>query len=197
MAVNTGSPSGGSLDSPAYRLPCGIDAEAVWEDLHQERDGAHDDTCAECASARAGLRRLMEATRVLLDAPVEPPPGLLSSIMSAVRAEIRRGETLPLPQDNHPGLGPAQVSEAAVAVVLRFAVDTLPGVRARSCRITTEGAAPGSVVVRLSLILRYPQLPGEELFAQVRTLIQDTLSVRVGLRAAVIDLEVVDLWTET
>lgn len=197
MAVNSGFPNGGaSLDGGAgYRLPCGVDADAVWEDLHQERAGAHDDSCADCAGARAGLGRLMAATRLLVQDPVEPPPGLLSSIMSTVRMEFRRGETLPLAADD-PGLGPAQVSEAAVAVVLRFAVDTVPGVRARSCRITAEGGPPGSVDVRLSLSLRYPQPPEDELFDRIRTLIHRTLSDRVGLRAAVIDLAVVDVWTE-
>lgn len=196
MAVNTGSPSAGSPGAEsAYRLPCGVDAEALWEDLPQDRGGAHDDSCLDCASARAGLGQLREATRLLIDDPVEAPPGLLGSIMSAVRAEIRRGETLVLPQDD-PGLGPAAVSEAAVAVVLRFAIDTVPGVRARSCRITSEQAPPESVVVRMSLSLRYPQLPGEELFGRIRALIHQTLADRVGLRAALIDLEVVDVWTE-
>lgn len=194
------------------RLACGAEALALCEDFDGDATRAgsnrralvHDESCRECAGARASLRRVRTATAVLVEDPAEPPPGLLGSIMSAVRAEFRRGETLPLPRPSPSGapgdevdLGPATVAGAAAAAVARAAADTVPGIRARSCRIGTEGAPEGTVAVRMSVIVRYPHEESvERLLAAVRDRVRAALADRIGLTAAGIDVEVVDLWTE-
>lgn len=171
-----------------HPLPCGRLVEDVWEDLEASRRTDHEAQCEHCGTARRSLEQLAEATRLLLHDPAEPPPGLLDRIMAAVRAEVRRSERLPLPSE----FGPAEVSEPAVAVVLRFAADRVAGVRARSCRIQLDDE--GAVRVRMSLSLRYGSGPAGELFAQVRTRIAAALSGQVGLTAVAVDLELVDVW---
>lgn len=101
---------------------------------------------------------------MLVADPAEPPPSLLDRIMAAVRADVRRTERLPLPSD----LGPAEISEIAVAVVLRFAADSVVGVRARSCRIELAPGDFGAVQVRMSVSLRYGTAPAGEVFDRIR-----------------------------
>jgi len=173
-----------------HPLPCGRLVEDVFDDVETGRTDAHSAECEHCATARRSLHQLTEATRLLVEDPAEPPPGLLDRVMAAVRAELRRGAALPLPAQ----LGPAEVSEQAVAVVLRYAADSVAGVWARSCRIAAEPARPGTVRIRMSLSLRYGSGPVEPLVAEVRRRVSTALSGQVGLTAHTVDLELVDIW---
>lgn len=186
MAMNHPTPRARNRDHP---LPCGRSVEDVWNDVEARRTSSHDATCEHCATARGSLHQLAEATRALLADPAEPPPGLLDRIMAAVRADLRRTETLPLPSD----LGPADISEPAVAAVLRYATDSVAGVRARSCRIEWADV-PDAVRIRMTLSLRYGTAPGTAVFSAVRERITTAMTGQVGLSPAVIDLEVVDVW---
>ena len=75
---------------------------------------------------------MRDATRELIEEPDPPPPDLFGRIMSAVRADVRRGRAVTVDSAEP---GSVQVSEQAVAVLLRYAADTVDGVRARSCRV--------------------------------------------------------------
>lgn len=172
-----------------HALPCGRAVQDVWEDLEAGRVTPHEASCEHCTTARRGLAQLAEATRSLLADPAEPPPGMLDRIMAAVRADVRRAETLPLPSE----LGPAEISEPAVAAVLRYAADGVPGVRARSCRIELAGD-PGAVRVRMSLALRYGTESAATVFGRVRARVGAAISGQIGFTAAAIDLELVDVW---
>jgi hypothetical protein len=112
--------------------------------------------------------------------------------MSAVRAEVRRRDMLPLPTSEP---GPLRVSEQAVAAVLRFAADGVPGVRARRCRVTVSPAADGEMLlaVELGIAVSYHAFAADAL-AVVRTRVTAAASGRVGLRVTRLDLTVTDLY---
>ncbi len=173
-----------------HLLPCGRSVEDVLDNLDAGRD---DHTCEHCATARRSLENLMEATAALVADPSEPPPNLLDRIMQAVRVEARRGDVLALEGADH---GPADVSEVAVAAVLRFAADSVDGVWARSCHITVEPESAGTIAVAMTLSLRYGSGPADGLLGEVRGRLAAALAGQVGLHAHRVDLEIVDVWPE-
>jgi hypothetical protein len=175
-----------------HPLPCGRLVEDVFDDVDAGRVDDHSLACAHCITARRGVEKLASATRALVEDPTDPPAGLVERIMRVARMELRRGETLPLPSE----LGPADISEYAVAAVLRHAADSVAGVRARSCRITPHPDRPAVVQVRMSLSVRYGTGPAEQVLPDVRRRVSAALAGQVGLSADSIDLEVVDLWPE-
>ena len=183
-----------------HPLPCGRLVEDVFDDLEAGRTDIHGRTCEHCITAGRSLAALQEATRALVEDPTEPSPGLLDRIMQAVRAEARRGARLPLAPTDRSGdpldidLGPVDISEQAVAAVVRYAADTVDGVRARSCRVTTDTADPRTLTIALSVSLRYGSGPVQDQIAAVRSRVAVAVEGQVGARAAGIDLTIVDLW---
>ncbi|GGL46864.1 hypothetical protein [Nocardia jinanensis] len=181
-----------------YRLPCGRELEQVWERLDAVEAGdadAHEATCPYCRVARESLLALRAATQELIAEPEPTPPDLTGRIMSAVRSEIRRGRTLDLPT---PHAGTLEISEQAVAAVLRYAADSVPGVRARRCRIQEAEAGSGQqrlVDVEMSIAIRAGGPPVDELLPLVRARIDAALpdSIGVGLRR--LDVHVTDLYS--
>ena len=149
------------------RLSCGRSIDDVWSHL----DGApdeHERTCPWCTEARARLLRLSEATADLRtseadDPALQPDPGFTSSVMGLVRAEVRRGQAIPLDPDDEPGL---TISEQAVVGLVWEAADTVPGVRARRCRVRLVAQDDGSEVLgetdpRSRSVARDTIVPGE------------------------------------
>ncbi len=192
-----------------HLLPCGRRLEDLWDRLDVPVDAspdAHERTCPHCQTARSSLQALAEATRAVYeDESLSPPPALRGRIMAAVRAEVRRGDHLPLPAGE---LGPVDVSEQAVAVVLRFAADSVEGVRARRCRVhgterpTGEESAAGvarsasPVRVDLSIAIRYSRDTTRELVEVVRARVAAAAAAQVGLPVARIDIEVEDVYRD-
>ncbi|MBF6326917.1 Asp23/Gls24 family envelope stress response protein [Nocardia transvalensis] len=182
-----------------YLLPCGRGLEQVWQRLDAVEAGRADDheaSCPHCAAARESLFTLRTATRELIEEPDPPPPDLFGRIMSAVRAEVRRGRTLAL-STPHPGT--LEVSEQAVAVVLRYAADTVDGVRARSCHV--HGRGPGAdgeqtIAVEMTIAVRMGGRGVEELIPRVRERVRAALSARIGLALERLDITVVDIYEE-
>ncbi|WP_245719991.1 Asp23/Gls24 family envelope stress response protein [Nocardia uniformis] len=182
-----------------YLLPCGRGMDQVWRRLDAVQAGnpdAHEARCGDCRAARESLLALREATRELVDEPDPPPPDLFGRIMSAVRAEVRRGQTLMLPTE-HPGT--VEVSEQAIAVVLRYAADTVPGVRARHCRMRVVGTGPdGQNIVQISMSIAVRMRAGsvEGLVPLVRQRVATAISARTGLLLGRLDVTVVDVYQE-
>ncbi|MGV9411112.1 Asp23/Gls24 family envelope stress response protein [Nocardia sp. NPDC003693] len=182
-----------------YRLPCGRGMEQVWRRLDAVRLGnadAHESRCTDCRAARESLLALRTATQELIAEPDPPPPDLFGRIMSVVRAEVRRGQTLDLPTE-HPGT--VQVSEQAVAAVVRFAADTVPGVRARRCRIRSVGTAPDGeniveIAIAIAVRMRGDSLEG--IVPQVRQRVATAVAARAGLLLGRLDVSVVDVYQE-
>ncbi|WP_020669293.1 hypothetical protein [Amycolatopsis nigrescens] len=182
-----------------YELPCERDLEQVWERLDAVDQGLADEhelSCPHCRTARESLRALREVTGELAAELEEPPPDLVGRIMSAVRAEVRRGHMMRLPS-TEPGV--VEVSEQAVAVVLRYAADAVPGVRARRCRVRTVGIGDGGeslVEVELTLAVGMRNVAGGEALEQVRERVGAAATARVGLRLVALDLVVEDVYDE-
>ncbi|HZZ45271.1 MAG TPA: Asp23/Gls24 family envelope stress response protein [Pseudonocardia sp.] len=171
-----------------HALPCGRTVEDVLEELDSAGPSLHTLDCPHCSTARAGIEALETATAELLVDPTEPPPGLLDRIMSAVGAEVGRGAALPLAT----GGGPADISIRAVASLLRYVADTVPGARARHCAVQPEPGRPGEVRVEMTLAVRYGSII-EDVVAQVRGSVASALAGRIGLRSSLIVLDVVDV----
>lgn len=171
--------------SSDYLLPCGRDVEQVWEHL-DDIDVAHERTCPHCTTVRESLRLLREATGQLAAEDIEPP-GLTSRIMAAVRAEVRRRDLLPLPTTEP---GEVRISDQAVAAVLRFAADTVSGVRARRCKVTRVDRG---VRVVMSLAARYPEFTAAAL-DEVRERVTAAAGARIGLRLVELELVLEDLY---
>lgn len=189
----------GQTTDSDYLLPCGHGLEQVWERLDAVDDGHADDhelTCPHCAAARESLLMLRGATRELVEEPDPPPPDLFGRIMSAVRTEVRRGRTVDLPTP-HPGS--IEVSEQAVAVVLRYAADTVDGVRARGCHVRSAGPGPDGVTVvevEMTISVRADGRSLGEVVPLVRERVRAAASARIGLILQRLDISVVDIYEE-
>ncbi|MFC0626180.1 hypothetical protein [Kribbella deserti] len=174
-----------------HPLPCGRTVEDVWEDLEADRVTAHALECPHCATARASLDQLTEATRALIDDPAEPPSGFLDKIMTAVRADLVLGRTVPLPHS----VGRVDISTYALASVLRYAVDGVDGIRAHQCRIEDAPDHPHAVRVWMSVSLRFGS--GQVIaLEEARRRVAAALPERIGLELASLDFEVMDVWTD-
>jgi uncharacterized alkaline shock family protein YloU len=182
-----------------YALPCGRALEQVWERLDAVEAGLgdeHEVSCPHCADARDSLLALRAVTRELIDEPDSTPPDLVGRIMSAVRAEMRRGHMLEL---STPLPGAVEISEQAVAAVLRFAADSVPGVRARHCRVRGVGKGPDGerlVEVELFVAVRFGMVGVSEALSVVRERIAAALGARVGLVVERLDLTVADVYED-
>lgn len=182
-------------------LPCGRRLEDLWDRM-ATRTGVppddHERACEHCRAARSSLQALAEATRAVYeDESLVPTAGLRNRIMDAVRAEVRRGDRLPLPSGE---LGPVDVSEQAVAVVLRFAADTVEGVRARRCKVhplDEGGPAGGSPArVEMSISMRYSRSTSWDLVEDVRARVVAAADAHVGLDVTRIDIEIEDVYRD-
>ncbi len=177
-----------------YLLPCGRDVEQVWERLDEVDAGradAHELDCPHCRATRESLRVLRGLTRELADDDAEPSADLAGRIMAAVRAEVRRRDLVPLAS---PEPGEVQVSDQAVAAVLRFAADSVDGVRARHCRVrrSPEDTDALAVDVELNLAIAH-DFDGDSLDV-VRERVTAAAGARIGLRLARLDLVVEDIY---
>jgi len=173
----------------SYDLPCGRSLEQLWD--HIDAADEHERACPHCSTARHSLRALREATDELAADRVQPRIDLTERIMSAVRAEIRgRGEMLPLDAGDT-----LQVSEQAVAVVLRFAADEIEGVRARRCRVRAVGVEDGQTVLHAELTVATTYRDDlAELLATVRDRVMAACAASVGVRLARLDLRLADFY---
>lgn len=183
--------SNGAYAASRHRLVCGRSVEQVWVELEVGRISGHAAGCRHCSTARASLEQLAEATAELVADPVEPPPGLLDRIMSAVRAELTDGDPIPLPAP----AGRVDISTHALAAVLRFAVDVVPGLRAHRCRIDLVPDQPFTVRVWMSVSLSYGAGRIDAVEA-ARARVRAVLSERIGLGLQRLDIELTDVWID-
>ncbi|MGW6278520.1 hypothetical protein [Kribbella sp. NPDC055071] len=174
-----------------HALPCGRTVEDVWDELEAGAAGAHLAGCPHCQTARASLEQLVEATSQLIDDPVQVPSGLLDRIMTAVRADLNLGRTIPLPT----GDAQVELSVHALAAVLRYAVDGVPGIRARQCKVEVSPERPGAVQVWMSVSLRFGSGQVDQL-EEARGRVALALRGQIGLELDTLDFEVVDVWTD-
>ncbi|MGX1884829.1 hypothetical protein [Streptomyces sp. NPDC055287] len=179
-------------DAQGYTLPCGREIEMVWERLDRGDTGpvdAHGLACEHCCAARESLAVLREVTGKLASEDIGPALGLTGRIMSAVRAEVHRHSMLALPT---PEPGGVRISVQAVTAVLRFAADTVDGVRARHCRVAAT-EADGAVEVAMTLAVSYRRFAADSV-DEVRKRVRAAAAARVGISPVHVDLTVEDLY---
>lgn len=167
-----------------YRLPCGRDVEDVW--AHLDGGDEHDRTCVHCQGARQSLTVLRDLTKELAQEETAPPLDLTGRIMAAVRAEIRRHELVGPP-------GGMRLSTQAVAAVLRFAADGVPGVRARRCRVTEVPGDGLAVEVAMTIAVEFGRFALGAV-DEVRSRVASAAEAQVGVRLVRLDLTVADLY---
>lgn len=125
-----------ALEDETPRLGCGRRIDELWESIDQPLN-RHERSCAQCQQARDALYNLATVTEAmrgqeLTQPDLQPGARVKEAIMMVARAEVRRGRRIPL---RHTHAGTINISEQALAGLVRFAADTLPGIRARRCSI--------------------------------------------------------------
>ncbi|WP_300009053.1 Asp23/Gls24 family envelope stress response protein [Pseudonocardia sp.] len=202
MAVNPspepGAPEPGAPE-PGGRLACGRDAALVWDRAAAgETPDAHERDCPHCTATAADARGLDALVHRMAAEPLEPPQSVLDRVMVAVRTELRPHDVIVLPSPH----GPARLSRAAAAAVLRHTVDGMGGLRARSCRIDqvadTLAGDPGqlhAVDVAITVTARFG-VDLASVTARVRQMVAAAGEQALGVPVRRVDIEVVDLFGE-
>ena len=181
-------------------LPCGRLLSRTWNDWERQTDDPHLRTCPYCREAVQGLDRLESVVRGLQEetdtsTSVYDPEPLTRRIMDVVRLELRPGRPLPLGE-------PAEdlwIMEAVAARALRSAAETVPGVRAGSCRLfdadadgSRDGGGGRTVQVRLD-IHAPADAPLPDLAALVRERVWEAADRELGMAVTAVDIRVTDL----
>lgn len=188
------------------RLPCGRLLSQVWDDWERQpadptdttditgSADTHARTCPHCSRSVRELDELESAVRDLRDETTDAfsydAATLTERVMDVVRLELRPGRPLPLE--------PAEdlwIMEAVAARALRTAAETVPGVRAGSCRLlplTASGPTLGPVEVRLA-VYAPAGVPLPELAEEVRDRVREAAEGRLGLETAAVHITVTDL----
>lgn len=173
-------------------LPCGRLLSRTWEDWERGADDPHLRTCPHCRQAVRGLDDLESVVRGLqaetdTTASAYDTEPLTRRIMDVVRLELRPGRPLPLGE-------PAEdlwIMEAVVARAVRAAAESVPGVRAGSCRLR-DGDGGDGVEVRLE-IHAPADAPLPELAARVRERVWEAADRELGMDITAVDIRVTDL----
>jgi len=183
---------GGRVDATDL-LACGRDAARVWEHAESGELDEHERTCPHCRSTVSDRERLGGLVGRLAAEEIPPPPNLLEQVMTAVVADLRPQDLLDL------GDG-SWLARPAAAATLRHVVDSMDGLRARSCRITQEQAPapgePGPLHVTVGVTARFG-VDLASVTARVRQVMLSTGDRAFGVAVRRVDIQVVDVWDET
>ncbi|MFJ9380118.1 Asp23/Gls24 family envelope stress response protein [Streptomyces sp. NPDC101455] len=194
MTDRTDQPNTTPTQADDELLPCGRLLSRTWDDWERGTDDPHLRTCPHCRQAVRGLDDLESVVRGLqaetdTTACAYDTEPLTRRIMDVVRLELRPGRPLPLGE-------PAEdlwIMEAVAARALRAAAESVPGVRAGSCRLRDGGdGGDGTVEVRLD-IHAPADAPLPELAARVRERVWEAADRELGMEVAAVDIRVTDL----
>ncbi|MFJ9888931.1 hypothetical protein ACIQRW_24100 [Streptomyces sp. NPDC091287] len=199
MSANPDRPEESRHEESRYeeedeRLGCGRLLTDVWEawDTGRSAEDPHFAECPFCSAALADLTGLDDAVRRTCEQEPGTPDttAITARVMDLVRLELRPGRPLPLgePGEDH------WMVESAVARILRAAIDSLPGVRAGSCRIAPlDPADPtGELHIRVEVAASLG-LPMRDLADAVRARVAEVADRDIGIRLATTDVLVVDI----
>ncbi|WP_217244925.1 Asp23/Gls24 family envelope stress response protein [Streptomyces sp. AC602_WCS936] len=205
MAMNTGAELPGSGAGPGgadgnaadddERLACGRLLSEVWESREDGSEDPHLSACPHCAAAVRQLDLLGAAVREASRGEREPEwdaGALTERVMDVVRLELRPGRPLPLGEREED----LWVREAMAAKALRAAAETVPGVRAGSCRVRPgeRGGAPTRGPVRVRLEVVVPLVPGlHELAEEIRRRVRGAADDALGLPVEHVDVHITDV----
>lgn len=190
-------------------LGCGRSIDDVWENISRAPMN-HERQCEQCQSARESLLGVQQLTRRYRGAeeraqhhpePEErPSPGVRSRLLAVARAEVRRGRLIPVAATAR---GPILISEQTLLVLVRTAVDTIPGVRAR--RIETSGlvrardAQGDGTVPDVRITCRVAVAPGvviPRVAEEAREAITTAVGQHLQLQSDAVDIIVEDLYAQ-
>ncbi|MGW0667946.1 Asp23/Gls24 family envelope stress response protein [Streptomyces sp. NPDC002746] len=196
MTTHTDPPHPESADdADDERLPCGRLLSHVWDLWEQGTADPHLGECPHCRRAVDELAGLESAVRGLREetdtTETYDATPLTRRVMDVVRLELRPGRPLPLGE-------PAEdlwVMEAVAARTVRAAAETVPGVRAGSCRIVPgapHSRGPAGIDVRLEL---HVPLSDDltELADRVRRRVREAVDEGLGLGVTELDIRITDL----
>jgi len=185
------------------RLGCGRSIDDVWETL-DEPAAPHEQTCPYCQQARASLNHLALATTELREDDeenIQPARQLKTSVMHLVRAQVRRGQPVPLivPEPDTPVT--LTISEQAVLGVVWTVADTQPGIRARRCSVhpgdDREPGHPAAVRITLHVVVAASAYSSTlRSVDALRTRVAERVISQTGLDATAIDVIVEDLYSD-
>ncbi|MFD5625412.1 MULTISPECIES: Asp23/Gls24 family envelope stress response protein [unclassified Streptomyces] len=197
MTAHTDPPAARAGMDDDEQLPCGRLLSQVWEAWEQRADDPHLAACPHCRAAVRDLDGLESAVRNLRDDPADSSEydaaSVTRRVMDVVRLELRPGRPLPLGE-------PAEdlwIMEAVAARTLRAAAETVPGVRAGSCRLVppaTDDSPTESGPVEVRLDIHAPadvSLP--DLAEQVRGRVRAAADSELGLVVTAVDIRITDL----
>ncbi|MFE0805629.1 Asp23/Gls24 family envelope stress response protein [Streptomyces sp. NPDC058812] len=176
------------------RLACGRMLSEVWEAREEGADATHRRACPHCAAAVRQLDLLGAAVRGAGSGrePEWDAGALTERVMDVVRLELRPGPPLPLGEREED----LWVREAMAAKALRAAAETVPGVRAGSCRIrpAEAGGAPARGPVRVRLEVVVPLAPGlRQLAEEIRRRVRGAADEALGLPVEDVDVHITDV----
>ncbi|CAM5623014.1 hypothetical protein [Streptomyces avidinii] len=168
-------------------LPCGRPLGHAWQQARGAAGASdeHSSRCPHCREAVEGLTALDRATRALR--AEERPDGhsLATRVINAVRSEVRLGTMLLLDDPDHD----LRIAESAAAKVLRRAADTVPGIRAASCRVAAAKGAHAVHVVVITVAATLDQ-PLRGRAEAVRQAVLHSAEHLLGLAVTSVDVEV-------
>ncbi|MFD4261132.1 Asp23/Gls24 family envelope stress response protein [Streptomyces sp. NPDC058534] len=202
MAMNTGAelpgpgtgPGGAHDTGDDERLGCGRLLSEVWESWEDGADDPHPRSCPHCSAAVRQLDLLGAAVREAGSGrePERDAGALTERVMDVVRLELRPGRPLPLGEREED----LWVREAMAAKALRAAAETVPGVRAGSCRIrpAESGAGPsrGPVRVRLEVVVPLTERL-RDLAEEIRRRVRGAADDALGLPVDHVDVHITDV----
>ncbi|MDN5919250.1 MAG: Asp23/Gls24 family envelope stress response protein [Pseudonocardia sp.] len=208
---DAGSPAadreGAGSGPPIEMLACGRDAALVWDHAEADELDEHERTCPHCRSTVSDRNSLGGLVGRMAGQRLRPPPNVLEQVMGAVVADLRPQDLLALGED-------AWLSRPAAAAALRHVVDSMGGLRARSCRIE-QGPAPGSdggsdgrpgpdgtdaalprpLRITVTVTARFG-VDLASVTARVRQVLISAGDRALGVPVARVDIDVVDVWDE-
>ncbi len=185
-----------ALENPQPALACGRTLTRVWQGIGRPPD-PHTLQCRECRQARSRLEPLHAATTALREHDLRhpafrPPRGLKRKVLEVAGRRSGSGARVPVPGNV---FGTAEISESALAAVVRDAARHVGGVRARRCRI--DVVPDGGAGLRIHL--RTAVAPGVDICRTMdflRRNIRAAVAESVGIVPQTVHLTVEDLYDD-
>ncbi|MGR6740935.1 Asp23/Gls24 family envelope stress response protein [Microbacterium sp. F1-18] len=185
------------MDADGMALDCGKTIDEISEYLDSGRSpyDPEIETCPDCLNALDALERAGRLSRDLIAADAaqlpEPSESWFDGVMTAVRAELRAGRSIPL---SHPDPRVSMsVTEGAVQALIRASGDAIDGVFIGHSRIVGDVEVPEApIAVDITASVAW----GESLPAAagaVRQAVSEALAQHTELNITAVDVTVEDL----
>lgn len=139
----------------------------------------------------AHLRGVIDEYMSAFDPAPEETAGLRERILTIVRGDLHRGPSTQLTTERG---NPFRITTASVRAMIREAVDSVDGIRARSVEVTPTGDPEGSATgVALTVAMR-AGVVFTTATEVIRRRVAETLIAELGIPASTIDITVEDVF---